>query len=311
MTDTTDAQLARERAQRPLAGWLAIAAGILVLAGGVGRLLIGRGAESSDDQFVDIFDALQARLVDNTATPAARNAVLQLTYIGEHLPAWLLVTALTAIGTLLFIVPLGLVFRAARLRNPEVRQVGGLALVVGVVASAIGFVVFSVGAGLDAQDFADLPAAQQTAQAAQNVGSDGNAAVGVLLEQLVGRFALSIGIVLVALNAMRVGLFTRFVGVLGIIVGVLVIFPLPVDQIGLLRSTWLVFVGLLLLGKMPRTPEPPAWERGEAVPWLTQQQVREARDAAPDQGLGNAGDPRDDDPLGGEPRRSRKRRNRG
>ena len=82
---------------------------------------------------------------------------------------------------------------------------------------------------------------------------------------------------LVALNAMRVGLLTRFQGVLGMIVGATLI--LPLDQFGLIRSAWLVLVGLLILSIWPRQ-RPPAWETAEAVPWPSQQQIREEREAA-------------------------------
>ena len=38
---------------------------------------------------------------------------------------------------------------------------------------------------------------------------------------------IALGFVLISLNAMRAGLLTRFMGVLGIIVGALLVFPIP------------------------------------------------------------------------------------
>jgi len=79
----------------------------------------------------------------------------------------------------------------------------------------------------------------------------------------------------IALNAMRAGLLTRFMGVLGIISGVLFVLvqlsPLPVVQ-----AFWLVALGVLLSGRGPRQL-PPAWAAGVAIPWPSQQQLREAR----------------------------------
>ena len=47
-----------------------------------------------------------------------------------------------------------------------------------------------------------------------------------------GSLTLAVGLVLVSLNAMRVGLLTRLLGYLGIVAGaMLVLFPLPVVQI--------------------------------------------------------------------------------
>jgi hypothetical protein len=54
---------------------------------------------------------------------------------------------------------------------------------------------------------------------------------------------------------------------------------LPLDQFGIIRSFWLVSIGLLILGRSPKG-RPPAWEKGDAVPWPSQQQIREEREAA-------------------------------
>jgi hypothetical protein len=82
--------------------------------------------------------------------------------------------------------------------------------------------------------------------------------------------------VIISLNAMRVGLLTRFMGVLGIIVGVT--FVLPLDQQGIIRVFWLGALGFLILGRWPSVPK--AWSTGEAEPWPSQQQLREQRAAA-------------------------------
>jgi hypothetical protein len=77
---------------------------------------------------------------------------------------------------------------------------------------------------------------------------------------------------------MRVGLLSRFMGVMGVIVGVAVAPILPIDQQGIIRVFWLAALGVLFLGRWRNTPR--AWVTGEAEPWPTQQQLREARDAA-------------------------------
>ena len=78
---------------------------------------------------------------------------------------------------------------------------------------------------------------------------------------------------------MRVGLLTRFMGVLGVIVGVAVAPILPIDQQGIIRVFWLAALGMLFLGRLP-SGTPKAWATGEAEPWPTQQQLREQRAAA-------------------------------
>ena len=67
-----------------------------------------------------------------------------------------------------------------------------------------------------------------------------------------------------AMQAMRVGLLSRFLGVLAVVAGALMILPLvglPIVQI-----FWLGAVGVVLLGRWPGG-RGPAWESGEAEPW--------------------------------------------
>ena len=64
------------------------------------------------------------------------------------------------------------------------------------------------------------------------------------------------------LHAMRVGLLTRFMGTLGMALGVSIVlvalFPLLL---------YVVALGLLFVGRLPGG-RPPAWEAGEAIPWM-------------------------------------------
>jgi hypothetical protein len=86
---------------------------------------------------------------------------------------------------------------------------------------------------------------------------------GRLLYQL-GTLVMAVGLVLVALNAMRAGLLTRMLGYIGIASGaMMVLFPLPIVQI-----FWLGALGFVLLGRWPGG-DTPAWTTGRAVPWPT------------------------------------------
>jgi hypothetical protein len=79
-----------------------------------------------------------------------------------------------------------------------------------------------------------------------------------------GTLSFAFAYVIIALNAMRAGLLTRFMGVLGIIVGAMMVLPIlpsPVVQI-----FWLGALGLLFLGRWGGG-RGPAWETGKAEPW--------------------------------------------
>lgn len=78
-----------------------------------------------------------------------------------------------------------------------------------------------------------------------------------------GRIGLAFALLYSCLNAMRVGLLTRFWGSLGMALGVAALLLLV--QFSLI---WFIYFGLLLIGKLPGG-RPPAWAAGEAIPWPT------------------------------------------
>ena len=73
---------------------------------------------------------------------------------------------------------------------------------------------------------------------------------------------------MVGVNGMRVGLLSRFMGVLGIIVGALLVLPLIPGGQGVVQIFWTAALGALFLGKWPGG-RGPAWESGTAEPWPT------------------------------------------
>jgi hypothetical protein len=94
--------------------------------------------------------------------------------------------------------------------------------------------------------------------------------------------------VLVSLNAMRAGLLTRFLGILGVIVGTLVIIqlgPFPVVQ-----TFWLLALAVLFAGRRPGG-DPPAWRTGREEPWPSQQEMAEQRRAAAEARRGGTPEP--------------------
>jgi hypothetical protein len=76
---------------------------------------------------------------------------------------------------------------------------------------------------------------------------------------------------MIALNAMRAGLLSRFMGILGIFVGILLVIPLGIP---ILQLFWFGALGLLLLNRWPGG-RGPAWQTGEAMPWPGAAEQRE------------------------------------
>ena len=87
---------------------------------------------------------------------------------------------------------------------------------------------------------------------------------GVTALVIAGTLGLGFSMIFVSINAMRVGLLSRFMGVLGAIVGALfVLAPALTAPVGLF---WVVALGVLFLGRWPGG-RGPAWDTGEAIPW--------------------------------------------
>ncbi len=78
---------------------------------------------------------------------------------------------------------------------------------------------------------------------------------------IAGAFSLIVGLFYTSLWAMRTGVLSRFWAALGMALGVTVLLGVVFFLL-----IWLVYVGLLIGGWVPRG-RPPAWEAGEAIPW--------------------------------------------
>jgi len=262
---TGDETLADEQRRRIPAAASAIAAGILTLLGGVAT-----AAVFTDRPTVPVLDALSEHLGAETEEPGLK--ARQVLWIDENAVKLVLLGILLALAALAIGLALSHLYRSIKARREELSRGVLVSLVVGTALLAVASLVQAIGNAISASAFAD--SANQTAAAARDAqASPAVLAAGLL--QVVGVFALAVAIVLLALNGMRVGLLTRFMGVLGIIVGALFILPLG-SSLPIVQAFWLIALGVLFLGRWP-SGLPPAWVTGAAQPWPTQQELREAR----------------------------------
>jgi positive regulator of sigma E activity len=271
MASEVDETLATEAAGRGRIAAASIAAGACTLAGGIVSTILNNSLPGGSDRVVTLIPALQ-RSLQGRANPQGVLAQ-QVLWIGDHVAFQVLSGLLIAIATLLTLLPLRYLFVATSARNAQQGRAAIIATVAGAVFAGVGYLVYTVAFSAEAASFRD--AAVQTSGAARDAVSGPAVQASTLLYQL-GRFALALGFVLVSLNAMRTGLLTRFFGILGIISGLLLVIPL--DQPGIVRSFWLIAIGLMLLGRW-MGGMPPAWRTGRAEPWPTQQEIRERREA--------------------------------
>ena len=90
------------------------------------------------------------------------------------------------------------------------------------------------------------------------------AAQGLVLPGLLG---LIVAMAYVSLQALRTGLLTRFVGSLGVGLGIAAIFIPPLVLLpAVLWAGFLSYLGLVFTDRAPGG-RPPAWAAGEAIPW--------------------------------------------
>jgi hypothetical protein len=160
-----------------------------------------------------------------------------------------------------------------RAREPKVRPgfIGILALV-GCVLFGVSEVAYVTNYGIQAHDFVNH--GSQTYPEANALLTKPSLVVPQVTNDF-GLLLVAVGYVMVSLNAMRVGLLTRFLGYLGIIAGVLTI--IPIVPIPIVAAYWLLALAYLLSGRWP-SGVPPAWSSGRAEPWPKTQRERPARE---------------------------------
>jgi hypothetical protein len=291
MVPTGAQTLADERRRRVPAAVASIAGGTLTLGGGALAAYI-----YSDLPTVPVIDALRERLAGGPP-PEPGIKALQVLWYDDNAVRLILVSVVLALAAAAIGFALTHLYRSVKARRPELHRGVVYAAVAGSVLVAVAGIVQAVGVSLEASAFAG--SANQTSDAARDV-LQGPAIVAALLLRQLGVFAIGFAFVLLALNGMRVGLLTRFMGVLGIIVGVLFIIPLG-SSLPIVQAFWLIALGVLFLGRWP-SGMPPAWVTGDAQPWPTQQELRERRLEARATGGGG-----DDGPDDVRPRRAPRR----
>ncbi|MDA0159318.1 hypothetical protein OM076_03490 [Solirubrobacter ginsenosidimutans] len=247
-------QLAWEKRHRQRAGIAALVGALGLLAFYVLQQVLQR-----DMPKVSGLETLvrAAKPGDVGALPSLQNAFFE--YLDTKTVLVILIGLGGFIGWLGVAWCVGFLGVATRSRLPVFRRFIIYVPIVGGVVLGISVLMSQLGSLQVVSEYLD---SNRTVQAATDA-DNGLIVYARLLYQL-GTLLLAVGLVLVALNAMRVGLLTRMLGYIGIASGaMMVLFPLPIVQI-----FWLGALGFVLLGRWPGG-DLPAWATGDAVPWPT------------------------------------------
>jgi hypothetical protein len=193
--------------------------------------------------------------------------------VDAHRSAQLLSSILQAIGVGLLAAPLYYLFRAAKARSEKMRgQLVGV-----VVAAPLFLAALAILSGLTslhaASDFVSNEVPRLMAKGVSLSSDRANEAASDTISEaplrplaagfgIGGQLGFVVAMFYTAMYAMRTGLLTRFWGSLGMALGAV---SFIFFQFTLL---WFIYLGLLLLGLAPGG-RPPAWAKGEAMPWPT------------------------------------------
>jgi hypothetical protein len=262
-------QVERESQRRARLGVPAFAGGFLYF---LSAIIVS--ATLSSAPTVGLLQGL-APALRGEASPAVSPRAVEVKYISHHAFALIAGSVIKSIALVALTLVLLLLLDATRFRRPQTWAyarslvlVGGIGLVVINIAHQIVGSVrahsFAVG-----HDFTSHAVEQALTKGAVNVGSQ--------YLDLLAALALTTGMIVVSINAIRVGLLTRWMGVIGIFSGILILLPIGGATLEIVPSFWMVGMGILYLGRWPNG-DPPAWAAGEARPWPTQAERRAERD---------------------------------
>lgn len=241
-----------------------------------------------------------------------------LRLVNEESTAFALVQAVQSAAYLLTAVALLYLLRCTLARRTEVPR-----LVLPLIF--IGPVLLLAGALLTLFELTGIAdeltkSGAQTEKRADDLLADANP-FGSLIA-LAGTFCVAVSFVLVALNAMRAGLLSQFMGILGVIVGALLVLPIPgLSQTQfIVQAFWVGALAVLFLNRWPQG-RGPAWAVAESVPWPSARELARGEQAGAipaddptiepasefDAPVGDASDPRGE-PHPASKKRKRKRR---
>jgi hypothetical protein len=179
------------------------------------------------------------------------------------------------LSLLLLGVAVACLYRVIKYRRPETPSFVFTLAVAGPVLLSAGLLLNQLEIQGIAADFTE--AGPRTEKRADDLIGD-RSIVGSVFA-FAGQLSIAFSLVVANLNALRAGVESRFLAIIGVIAGFLIVLPIlgpPVIQI-----FWLVAVGLLFLGRWPGG-RGPAWETGETAPWPSAAERARAAGGAPE-----------------------------
>jgi hypothetical protein len=259
-------QVAWETERRTRLAVPAFAGGVLYLLSGIITQATLNGAPT-----VGILQGL-APALEGVANPTVSPRAPEVKFISHHAGPLIAGSVLAALAIAVLTLVLLLLIQATRFRRPETWGPARMLVLAGGIGLAVISVAHQIVAAIETHKFAT--GTDLSNHAVENALTKGAANLVVDYLSLVAGLSLAVAMIVTMINAMRVGLVTRWMGVVGIISGILIFLPIGGATLEVVPSFWIVAMGILYIGKWPNG-QPPAWESGEARPWPSRAQMRE------------------------------------
>jgi hypothetical protein len=248
-------QLAVEGAQRVRVAACALTAGLFFFGGQLWVAVVG-GKEPT----IGILQGLRPAL-HGLAAAAVDPRTVHEQFLVSHQGPLIASFLISNIGALGMLVPLRYLASAEMARSPAPSRIASQLALFGPILLAVFLPAFEISLIIGAHSYLSHSARDAAAITAATAGG---LRVAFQLILTVGTLALAAAFIMISLRAMRVGLLTRLMGIVGIIAGVL--FLIPLTPLPVIQSLWLVFFAAMLL-QFGGRPLPEAWTVVEARPW--------------------------------------------
>lgn len=249
-----------------------------------------------------------APALEGVAKPAVSPRTDEIKFISHHAFQLIATSALAAVAILVLVAVLTALFESTSFRRPATWPYARLVVLIGGIGVAFTSVAHEIVGSIETHKFA--VGHDFTNHAVEQALTKNTPTLIFAYLGLLASLALVVGMIIVLLNALRVGLVPRWMGLLGMFSGLLILLPNVGATLQLVPAFWLVMMGLLNAGKWP-SGDPPAWAAGEARPWPSRAQLQAERagKGAPAAAAAAAGDvaPAPTTPARSSGRRRRKR----
>jgi hypothetical protein len=254
------AQLARESAWRARMGVPAFAGGMLYF---LSAIIVNSALSSAPT--VGLVQGLEPAL-SGVANPPVSPRAVEVKYISHHALALIAGSAIKSLALVALTLVLLLLLDATRFRRPQTWAAARPLVLLGGIGLAVVNIAHQVIGAIQAHNFA--VGHDFSSHAVERALTQGVVNVGSQYLDLLAALLLTAGMIAVAVNAIRVGLLTRWMGVIGIFSGILIFLPIGGATLEIVPAFWMLGMGILYMGRWPNG-DPPAWSSGEARPWPT------------------------------------------